>query len=65
MTAIPLTIVVSMSMFKDILEDYGRRKQDNAENNAECEAAMRGDRKISHVRSLDIQVGCIVKVYNN
>lgn len=54
-----------MSMIKDILEDYGRRKQDNEENNAVCEAALRGYRTVEKVRSLDLEVGCLVKVYEN
>ena len=33
LTAIPLTVVVSISMVKDIIEDLGRHRQDRAENN--------------------------------
>ena len=33
LTAIPLCVVVSISMIKDIIEDLGRHRQDRAENN--------------------------------
>ena len=42
MTAMPLCIVVSISMIKDLVEDNSRRKQDNQENDAAVEAAPRG-----------------------
>lgn len=42
MTAMPLCIVVGISMIKDIFEDNSRRKQDNVENDAKVEAAPRG-----------------------
>ena len=42
LTAIPLSIVVSISMIKDIFEDHSRRKQDNAENNQSVEAVPLG-----------------------
>ena len=65
LTAIPLCVVVGISMIKDIIEDLGRHRQDSKENNQECEAALQGCRTISTVRSREIQVGCLVKVYNN
>jgi len=65
LTAIPLCIVVSISMVKDIIEDLGRFKQDKAENDMQCDAALRGSRVISKVRSRDLQVGCLIKVQEN
>ena len=44
LTALPVMFVVSISMIKDYIEDNNRRKQDNEENNADVEAAHRGNK---------------------
>ena len=49
-------------MVKDIFEDHKRRKQDTAENMMEVVAAERGSKTLRTMRSLQLQVGCIVKV---
>lgn len=52
-------------MVKDIFEDHKRRKQDTAENMMEVEAAERGSKSLRKMQSLQLQVGCIVKVYED
>ena len=61
----PLTFVVGVSMIKDIFEDNKRRKQDNEENNLIVMCAPRGGDSFNETKSLDIQIGCIVKVKEN
>lgn len=41
-TLLPLLFVVGISMVKDLVEDRNRGKQDTAENNDECFAALLG-----------------------
>jgi phospholipid-transporting ATPase len=52
-------------MIKDIIEDSGRHKQDNHENNMLITAMNRGETEWSDVASKNLQVGCIVKIPNN
>jgi hypothetical protein len=40
--AVPLSIVVGVSMVKDAYEDYQRAKQDKTENNRKVKFAERG-----------------------
>lgn len=61
----PLAFVVTISMVKDVYEDHQRRIQDNSENNFVCDACSLGSKGFSKTRSLELQVGCIVKVYEN
>ncbi len=61
----PLMLIVAVSMIKDAFEDNKRRKQDNEENCMICECAPRGSKQLENIKSLDIQVGCIVKVKEN
>ena len=65
MTLMPLLFVVGISMIKDAFEDNKRRQQDEAENNMSCEAAPRGTTQLQTLRSLELQVGCIVRVKEN
>ena len=65
MTLMPLLFVVGISMIKDAFEDNKRRQQDEAENNMQCEAAPRGTTQLQTLRSLELQVGCIVRVKEN
>ena len=64
-TLMPLTFVVGVSMIKDAFEDNKRRKQDNEENNMRCKCVPRGESELKSIKSLDVQVGCIVKVEDN
>lgn len=64
-TLMPLMFVVGVSMIKDAFEDNKRRKSDNEENNMICQCVPRGGRELQDTKSLDIKVGCIVKVYEN
>ena len=61
-SSLPLIFVVGVSMVKDIFEDQKRRAQDTTENMMEVTAAERGARTLKTMRSLQLQVGCIVKV---
>lgn len=63
MLLLPLSFVVGISMIKDIYEDYIRHRSDNEENNRLVEAASGSRFKV--VRWRDIQVGQVVKVYEN
>ena len=65
MTLLPLLFVVGVSMTKDFFEDRKRAKQDEAENNEICEAYPRGSLDSQMTKSLELQVGCIVKVNEN
>jgi len=64
-TLMPLLFVVGVSMIKDGFEDNKRRKQDNEENKQVVQCAPRGSRAFIDTKSLDIQVGCIIKVMEN
>jgi len=64
-TLMPLMFVVGVSMIKDVFEDNKRRKQDNDENKMLCACAPRGNNEFRPTKSLDIKVGCIVKVNEN
>lgn len=61
----PLMFVVGVSMIKDAFEDNKRRKQDNEENRQVVLCCARGEQAFNETKSLDIQVGCIVKVKEN
>jgi len=64
-TLMPLMFVVGVSMIKDAFEDNKRRKQDNEENKQVVQCAPRGSRAFLYTKSLDVQVGCIVRVSEN
>lgn len=61
----PLTCVVAVSMLKDAFEDNKRRTSDNEENKTIYQCAPRGSRAFIPTRSQDIEVGCIVKTFEN
>ena len=58
-------MVAGLSMIKDAFEDNKRRKSDNEENKAICQCAPRGTRAFIDSKSLDVEVGCIVKIEDN
>jgi len=64
-TLMPLMFVVGVSMIKDALEDNKRSKQDNEENRAIVQCAPRGSSAFINTKSLDVQVGCILKIHEN
>ena len=64
-TFFPVLVVVILSMIKDGFEDNKRKKQDTEENRQINECAPRGSRAFIDTKSLDIQVGCFVKVKEN
>ena len=61
-TMLPLTFVILVSMVKDKIEDSKRRAQDDKDNNQEVLACEPGDTSFTQVKSLDLEVGSIVKV---
>ena len=52
-------------MVKDAFEDNKRRKQDNEENDSMTECAPRGSSSFVKTKSVDVQIGCLVKVKEN
>ena len=64
-TLMPLMFVVGVSMVKDAFEDNKRRNQDNEENKMMCKCIPRGQKEYLDTKSLDVQVGCILKVVEN
>ena len=64
-TLMPLMFVVGVSMIKDAFEDNKRRKQDNSENDSLVQCCPRGEASFREVKSLDVQVGCLVKITEN
>ena len=64
-SSLPLIFVVGVSMVKDIFEDQKRRAQDTTENMMEVTAAERGSKSLKIMKSLQLQVGCIVKVHED
>lgn len=60
---LPLLFVVSTTAFKQAYEDYLRHKLDKEVNNRSCYVLQ--DKKLTKVKSKDIQVGDIVYVKNN
>lgn len=63
--ALPIAFVVGVSMIKDIFEDKKRHKSDNEENSRPTQSIPRGQTAFRETRSMDIKVGCIVKVKEN
>ena len=61
----PLTFVVGVSMIKDAFEDNKRRKQDTTENENVVICAPRAGDSFAETKSLNVQVGCIVKINEN
>lgn len=61
----PLTLVVGVSMIKDAFEDNKRRKQDTEENESSVMCAPRGANEFACIKSLRVQVGCVVKIKEN
>ena len=59
--ALPLLLVVLISMFKDGLEDYKRAKSDKEENERKV-LASKGGESFEHVSWKDLSVGDIIKV---
>lgn len=61
-SALPLCLVVSVSMIKDIIEDRSRYKADQEENDRETEYTALSGISFTKTQSRDIKVGCFVKV---
>ena len=61
----PLLLVVGISMTKDLFEDRKRHLSDDEENRKEVTFVTRGGNEIVPQKCQEIQVGCIVKVYEN
>ena len=64
-TITPLTLVVLVSMVKDIFEDRKRKIKDTEENEADSQFVPHGETKFTKGATRDIEVGCIVKVCEN
>lgn len=64
-TLMPLVMVVGVSMIKDAYEDNKRRKKDREENQALMSVCTRGGTAFQEELSEKIQVGSLVKVYEN
>ena len=64
-TLMPLCLVVGVSMIKDAFEDNKRRKSDTEENLMIVQCAPRAGTDFASTKSLNIQVGCIVKIEEN
>lgn len=59
----PLTIIITISMIKDFLEDWRRRKEDNRENNTLVNVLRKG--KFEKTKSKDIRIGDVVMIHEN
>jgi phospholipid-transporting ATPase len=57
---IPLTIVITISAIKDIVEDYKRHKSDSEENNKKTLVYRHG--KFEACKWRDVRVGDVLKV---
>ena len=60
--ALPLGVVVFISMIKDAYEDYQRHKSDNEENRKQSLVYNNGTQKFVLKHWQDIRPGMIVKV---
>jgi hypothetical protein len=63
--AMPLAFVVIVSMIKDAIEDCRRTKSDKEENNLPTNFCERGKTGFDVSKSLNVKVGCLIKVKNN
>ena len=61
----PLIIVVLVSMIKDAYEDINRHIEDNKENNEKTRKYNRDTGKFEQCFWKDVQVGDLVKIYEN
>uniref|UniRef100_A0A8C1AVB0 Phospholipid-transporting ATPase n=1 Tax=Cyprinus carpio carpio TaxID=630221 RepID=A0A8C1AVB0_CYPCA len=59
-TVVPLLLVLSITLAKDLSDDITRHKNDNHVNNRKVEVLINGDEKW-----MNVQVGDIVKLENN
>jgi P-type E1-E2 ATPase len=62
---VPLAIVVSISMVKDIIEDRARYRSDQEENDRTAHFSMPIENKFEDVQAREIKIGRFVKVYND
>lgn len=60
---LPLSIIITVSMIKDFLEDWRRRKEDNKENNSIVKVLRNG--KFEKTKAKDIRIGDIILVKEN
>ena len=59
----PLLFIVTLTMIKDIFEDYKRYKSDQEENNKETSVYRNG--KFEKIKWRDVNVGDVLKVFKN
>ena len=57
---IPLSIVISISMLKDIFEDYRRHKSDKTEN--ERQVLVHGEHDFTLIQRQNVQIGQVIKI---
>lgn len=58
----PLSVVITISMIKDIYEDYKRHKSDRTENERPVEVLNKESFAYEKKKWQDIKIGNIVKV---
>ena len=57
----PLILIICISMLKDYLEDYKRKKSDNEENNKIIN--LYSDGRFVQAKSWELRIGDIIKVF--
>ncbi|KTF81283.1 hypothetical protein cypCar_00019025 [Cyprinus carpio] len=62
-TVVPLLLVLSITLAKDLSDDITRHKNDNHVNNRKVEVLINGELKSE--KWMNVQVGDIVKLENN
>ena len=58
---VPLFVIIFISMLKDYMEDYKRKKSDREENNREVEV-LNKENGFENVKWQDLLIGQIIKV---
>jgi len=58
---VPLFVIIFISMLKDYMEDYKRKKSDREENNREVEV-LNKENGFETVKWQDLLIGQIIKV---
>ena len=60
---LPLFVIVLISMLKDYMEDYKRKKSDRDENNREIGVLQSTAQGFEALKWQDLQIGQIIKVF--
>lgn len=60
--AVPLTVIIALSMVKDAYEDYKRHQNDNVENYSKCLIFDKASKTFKENKWCEIRCGNIVKV---